>query len=466
MNKGKYFRLIIFISMSWTVFSQVNFEILTPLPLSERLTLLKRKLLLVNLLDDTRKYYKADETITINSGKISKPNGEVLLKAGETVRIKGEFKVEKGAYLKVITGNQIAPIHHIKLSDKADGKVKADGLEVEYISFDVYSWEKEQVAPGVPVYVDKTIPYEEIKSRVKIYDILPSGKTINIELPQLYYRTVYPGTHKLYVMIDGVKSNEITIEATALNGLNSLVVKDKTYPTIEIEWNKLNEADEYKITIENNGKIIKQTTNKGVTGYGFYMSEIRDNKEYKVKVQAYNKNKELLKEKEVTFNLELEKPINFKDDGVDGNSIYLSWKKSIYPEGTKYEIEWRESNSTEYKNKKTVKKENILIDNLKLNTNYNVRIRAVYGNISSEYIEKSVKTLSKKLNFRISQMDNVNFEKSNIKLEWENIDESTGYYIYMSTNGIDYKILGSTTDNYYIDNDVSENRWYKIIVRK
>lgn len=221
----------------------------------------------------------------------------------------------------------------------------------------VLNWEPVAMAHGYEIYRST----EEGK-RGKLYTTITSGETAafcdtDVEVGRVYYYTI-----KAYrddeVRHYSANSKQIS-RNTKLKATKITSAKWKNYNTIELEWNKLSEADGYKVyrSASKDGEYKRVATVKGVSTLTYKDTVPTCGKTYYYKVRGYvvrDDKKMNGKYSEVVSRKTKPGSTKFTDNtSSKSESITLRWKESKGAKG--YEIYRSTKKNGEYSLVKTVK---------------------------------------------------------------------------------------------------------------
>ena len=221
----------------------------------------------------------------------------------------------------------------------------------------VLSWEASSMANGYEIYRST-----EEGTRGKIYETITSGDTVvfsdtDVEVGESYYYTIK--AYRDDVERHYSANSEQISKRTKLKSTKIAAAKWKNYNTIELEWNKLNLADGYKVyrSASKNGEYKRVATVKGVNTLNYKDTVPTCGKTYYYKVCGYvDRDDKKLNGKYSEIVSRKTKPAKTKftdNTSSKAESITLRWKESKGAKG--YEIYRSTKKNGEYSLVKTVK---------------------------------------------------------------------------------------------------------------
>lgn len=229
-----------------------------------------------------------------------------------------------------------------------------------------------------------------------------------------------------------------------LSKVTNVKVDELKDDKVTIEWDKVKNATGYEVWLKKGtAKYKKQKT---TTKTYATISDLDYDTKYRVIIVAYNDEQSEVvyspDSKAVTFETEediIDVVRTLKTEVVDGNSVSLSWSKVSNAEG--YDIFVAEGNKS-FKYKKTVTKTSTVIEDLKYDTTYKVKVRA-FGNIhgkdkTGDY--SPVKTFVTDEEQKLTQVQRLccvpGPEKQVVYLNWNDVTGADGYEIVMTIPGL------------------------------
>lgn len=145
-------------------------------------------------------------------------------------------------------------------------------------------------------------------------------------------------------------------------------------------------------------------------------------------------------------------------------NISLSWKKAA--RAKTYEVNYKASGTTKWKTSKT-KTTKLTLKNLKQNTKYSFKLRALNGKKKGKYS----KTITQKTYATPGKIDPISIfatkrTKSDISMTWGSAANASYYEIdAFGLNGSTFGIQQSTTTSFEIVHQTRANTWYKYRIR-
>lgn len=378
------------------------------------------------------------------------------LKALQTYKIKVrayktvEDKRTYGTYSKVVTvKTKFSKVKNLKAESQTDTSINL-------------SWSKVSKATGYRLY-----KYNSSKKKYELYKDLKTNKlTIN----RLKSSEIYKFKVRAYKTVKkkneyGIYSDVLTT-ATKPAEVKNVKVKAQKDTELTIEWDKVTRATGYRIYIYNKLRDSYDYYTYSKTN-SITLNKLSPAITYKFRVTAYKQidSNRLLesnpKEPIETFT----KPsqvINLIEIDNTLTSLKLSWDKMS--DLAEYEIYMYNGSSYKYLDKTS----NTFYDvsNLKAATGYKFRIRA-YITINSEkhygsYTDLQAGTLPNK----VTGLKSTEQTTNSIKIEWDQLEEATGYAVYMfSDTSQSYKLHKTTKENNIIITGLDTARFYKIYVK-
>ena len=190
-----------------------------------------------------------------------------------------------------------------------------------------------------------------------------------------------------------ITNNDVYAAAKAPAQVKSLKVSKKTTSSLAIKWGKAKSAKKYEVAYktESASKFKSVKTSKK----NYTIKKLKEGTTYEVKVRGINGKKYgkwSSTKKMATTPMTPAQVKSLKKKSVTDTKINISWSKAKY--ARQYEVLYKVKGAKKYTTKKTSETE-FTIDGLKINTSYNVKVRAVNGSKKGKYSsEITVKTSS------------------------------------------------------------------------
>lgn len=270
------------------------------------------------------------------------------------------------------------------------------------------------------------------------------------------------------------KVEEKTEEKVELSKVTNVKVDELKENKVTIEWDKAKNATGYEVWMaKGTGKYKKETTTKKTYAT---ISDLEYDTKYKVIIVAYNDEQSEVvyspDSKSVTFTTEediLDEVRTLKAEVVDGNSVSLSWSKVSNAEG--YDIYIAEGNGS-FKLKKSVTKTSAVLENLKYDTKYKVKVCA-YGTVHGKEITgdySPVKTFVTDEEQKLTKVQRLccvpGPEKQVVYLNWNDVEGADGYEIVMTIPGLSEETkMTSKTSYKTVNGIICKNSTYTVKVR-
>lgn len=222
-----------------------------------------------------------------------------------------------------------------------------------------------------------------------------------------------------------------SFSSVSLDSLKTLLAKTTVTATasddaVRLRWKKVNGADGYLVKLYNSVSG-KYETLKKVIGTSLRTENLKAGKKYKFCVIPYSVVKGKTYTAEETKITVLTKPAKIskvKAKSVTASSLKLNWKK--VSSATEYEI-FQSSDKKEWTKIKTVKENSFTVKNLKADTVYFFKVRAVNSTgkgTASPALKQ--KTKLPKTSFSLSS------ENGEVTVHWKEIKGADGYAVYRS----------------------------------
>jgi hypothetical protein len=158
-------------------------------------------------------------------------------------------------------------------------------------------------------------------------------------------------------------------------------------------------------------------------------------------------------------------PKNLKAESIGNNSIEISWNALTAVDG--YCV--YRKNSSGWKKIATVNSNSYVDTGLTSGTTYTYTVRSYIGSSFSTYDKDGVKAVAGTGNkVSLLQPHNLKAESSgtdHVSISWDSVAGAEGYRIYRKVSDEAWYLIGTTTENSYIDTEVDIRREYHYTVR-
>lgn len=391
--------------------------------------------------------YSKTNSITINDLKALQTY-KIKVRAYKTV----EGKKTYGTYSKIITAKtKFSKVENLKAESQTDTKINL-------------SWNKVSKATGYRVY-----KYNSSKKKYEFYKDL---KTNKITINKLKTSEIYKFKVRAYKTIKkkneyGIYSDVLTT-ATKPTEVKNVKVKSQNDTSILLTWDKVTRVTGYMIYIYNEQNHDYDYYNYTETN-SININNLKPATIYKIRVRAYKQvNMTTLlgansKEDIETFTKPNE-VTNLIKTNNSLTSIKLSWDRmSNFAE---YEIYIYDALSGLYKYIDKTSNTYYSISNLESDIEYKFKVRAYINVDNKKYFGIYTDIKTRILPNKIIGLKSTEQTENSITIQWDKIEEATGYavYIFSETNQ-SYKLHKTTTDNNMIISDLDTARFYKIYVK-
>ena len=380
------------------------------------------------------------------------------LKALQTYKIKVrayktvDGKRTYGTYSKVVSAKtKFSKVKNLKAESQTENSIKL-------------SWSKVSKATGYRVY-----KYNSSKKKYEYYKDL---KTNKLTIGKLKSSDIYKFKVRAYKTVKkkneyGLYSDVLTT-ATKPTEVKNVKIKSQKDTELTIEWDKVTRATGYRIYIYNELKDSYDYYTYSKTN-SIILNKLTPASIYKIRVRAYKQvdDTKVLgptpKETLETFT-KPSKVSNFIETDNTLTSLKLSWQSMS--KLAVYEVEMYNSSTKDYERISETSGIFHEVLNLKYATGYKFRIRA-YININDKkyygsYTDLQAGTLPNK----VTGLKSTEQTTNSVKIEWNKLEEATGYAVYMfNDTSQSYRLHKTTTENNMTITGLDTARFYRIYVK-
>lgn len=380
------------------------------------------------------------------------------LKALQTYKIKVrayktvEGKRTYGTYSKVVTAKtKFSKVKNLKAESQTDTKINL-------------SWNKVSKATGYRVY-----KYNSSKKKYELYKDLKTNKlTIN----KLKSSEIYKFKVRAYKTVKKKNEygtySEVLTTATKPTEVKNIGVISQNDTQISLKWDKVTRATGYRIYIYNELKDSYDYYDYTETN-SIVLKNLKSATTYKIRVRAYKQvdDAKVLGPNPKDFIETFTKPgevTNLIKTNITLSSIKLSWDNMS--DIAEYELYMYNDITKTYEFKDKVLSTSYSLSNIEPDKEYRFRIRA-YINIDKKpyfgnYTDIQTRILPEKVTGLKSTMQTVN----SIKIEWDKLEEATGYAVYLyNDSSQSYKLCKKTTEPFMEIEGLDTARFYKMYVK-
>ena len=245
----------------------------------------------------------------------------------------------------------------------------------------------------------------------------------------------YRSTKTVNFNIKAASAEKATIKAIPTQAYTGKAVKPAL--TITLNGKKLKANTDYKVSYSSNTKI--GTAKATVIFCGNYTGT-----------------------KSVSFKINIGKISSFKCDSASSSALKLTWTNVKCSEYYLYKYNSRTKKYSLYKKLKTNSFTDTKLASF-TSYKYKVKARLKYGN---KNLYSNVASLSSRTKL-VTPSVKMNYSQRNVKISWSKVSGVSGYQIYRSTNGGDYKLLttiknNKTTSHTYKNVSTKYNYYYRV----
>jgi len=426
---------------------------------------------------------ETDTTITLNWSKVTRASGYGVyiynsskkkyeyygdtktnsitikeLKAIQTYKIKvrAYIKVDSnklyGEYSKVLTAKtKFSKVKDIKAESQTDNSINV-------------SWSKVSKASGYRVY--------KYNSSKKTYELYKDLKINKITINKLKSSEIYEFKVRAYKTVK--KKNEYGVYSDILNTatkpteVKNVKVMEQEDTEISLKWDNVTRATGYRIYLYDELK----------DSYDYYgysninsvtINQLLPATIYKIRVKAYKQvDNTMFLESEPKETLEVfTKPsevTNLIKNNNTLNSVILSWD-SVSTLAS-YELYMYDSVSKNYTYIDNTSDTSYKISKLDPDIEYKFRIRAYIDINNEKYFSKYTEIKTRILPNKVTGLKSTEQTINTIRIEWNKLDEATGYAVYVfNDTSQSYKLHKTTKENNMTITDLYIARFYKIYVK-
>lgn len=250
--------------------------------------------------------------------------------------------------------------------------------------------------------------------------------------------------------------------------VKNLKIESRETNTLKIKWNKVNNANGYRIYVYNDStkkyEYYSQTTYTSMT-----LANLKSSKRYKVKVRAYK----LYRGKKYYGNYSsvlktVTKPVHVKMvemTSQTNNSVQISWSKVARATG--YKVFLYNEKTKQYDFYASSLNNSMTIKQLDSAKSYRVRIKAYrsFGNKSYNSRYSGTLNVATKPE-QVSNLKVISKELNIINFSWDKVERATGYMIYQYDNNKNkWKKIAETDETNIKIEDLKIGTIYKYKVK-
>ncbi|XP_072535323.1 receptor-type tyrosine-protein phosphatase H-like [Salminus brasiliensis] len=245
-------------------------------------------------------------------------------------------------------------------------------------------------------------------------------------------------TFTLYTVFEGVESSGYTFTSvTTPASVDSVSVKSRTYTTLTVQWNKVNNSSSYSYRLNYNG--INNTINGSVGGsvVTLTVSSLSPGTKYTFTLYTVFEGVE-----SSGYNFtSVTTPSNVNSVSVKSRTeteLILEWNKVNSSSSYSYRLNYNDRNNT-INGSVGGSVLTLTVSSLSPGTKYTFTLYTVFEGVeSSGYTFTSVTTPSS-----VNSVSVKSRTESELKLEWNKVNNSSSYSYRLNYNGINNNISGS-----------------------